>query len=421
MSADAELMQQPFGDGQLFDVLGHWYHADPPEDLLRAAALLYERASPSTIHNAARWLGVQRDLAEGGLDRNVVARVFSSCAAGEPPGWVPPKPVMRLVVEGAPPERSEPSEDGAKAVAFWLERYDAQHRVESIGDVARAVHERSVEVVDRDIVSLEAWNSASDSRRESIAETIVDQVEGLSFTGLETFEAGPIASFDYEGLVFRLVPGGEYDRGLSAEEEAKLRAASEAAKLAGDNWFEDHGNFLENHLHSMRPLQRVRVDPLLVCASPGHTVEPHEVSDLLESSPWRLPSEAEWEYLARGGRAHELTWRGPEVPDRAWFLETRKRGPGLANPFGCWGFGLQPEYCADAWFPTHEDAPVDATPRFGEGPRVSRGGAATLYPWQQIGEWQLLLNAVRTPSVHWEFHAAVRPTLGIRIDAGARR
>ena len=110
---------------------------------------------------------------------------------------------------------------------------------------------------------------------------------------------------------------------------------------------------------------------------------------------------------------HELTWRGHAVPDEAWFEATAGGEAEIANAFGCWGFGLQPEVCADAWHDSYDGAPNDGLPRFGNGPRVTRGGAAMLYPWQQVGEWQLLCSAVRTPSVHWEFELSVRPVLSI--------
>ncbi|MEM7157043.1 MAG: SUMF1/EgtB/PvdO family nonheme iron enzyme [Myxococcota bacterium] len=549
MLKDAKLMHSPLGDGALFDVLGRWYKRSPPEAMLWEAAELYEGASPAMVQGAARWLGVERELGEAGLDAATVARVFVSAAVGEPQGWAPPGPVLARVLEaagdafdpgavatelleadelphahkslftlcvamsaqrgtpipeshdahiifhvpwphlraiveglpearrdallvrligtpgnanaarvqmrytlpvldlatgtgakasiakarahlegkerwtellaamdaggGPPAEREGPTEECRKAVEYWLEKYESTRRVDGIGDAARQTHARAVEVDAPELASFETWKAASEERRTAIAERVAARVEGLAFSGFETFEGAPLASFHHDDLVFRLVPGGSYDRGLSPEEEALVRAASEVARPAGDNWFEEFGNFLEKQLHSMRPLMRATVGPLLVCASPGYSMTPDTVVPFLDETQWRLLSETEWEYLARGGKEHELTWRGHEVPDEAWFQRTDSAEAEAANAFGCWGFGLQPELCADVWKETYEGAPVDGAPRFGDGTRVARGGAAMLYPWQQVGEWQLLCSAVRSPSVHWEFEVNVRPVLGV--------
>ena len=61
-------MQRPLGDGQLFDVLGRWYHADPPEALLWEAANMHEGASPAMIQGA---LGGKLDGLKGNLRKEV--------------------------------------------------------------------------------------------------------------------------------------------------------------------------------------------------------------------------------------------------------------------------------------------------------------------------------------------------------------
>ncbi len=543
-------MQRPLGDGQLFDVLGRWYHLDPPEALLWEAATMHEGASPAMIQGVARWLGVTKDLREAGLDEATIARVMISASVGEPPGWVPPGPVLARVLDaagdaidpgaiaaellapeelphgqkvlfticsalmarrggaipeshdehfifhvpwtilrevvaalpedrrdrvivrligkppndnaarvqmrytlpimdlangegarasvarmlellqakkkryadliaaaeagGGPPEpRDGPTDECRKAVEYWLEKYEAKRRVEGIGDAAREAHARAVKVDGPELASFEAWNGASEERRNAIGEQVAAQVEGLEFKGLRPFAGGELATFAWEKLEFRLVPGGSYTRGFSPEEEAAVREEGERRRPAGDNWHEEFGHFLDNLLHSMRPLATVRVGPLLVCDSPGYAMPPDAVAQFLEQTPWRLLSESEWEYLARGGRERELTWRGHVVPDEDWFLETSQGEGGLANPFGLWGFGLDPEVCADAWIEAYEDAPTDASPRWGEGPRVTRGGAAMIYPWQHVGAWQLLCSAARGPSVQWEFELSLRPALGV--------
>jgi hypothetical protein len=102
------------------------------------------------------------------------------------------------------------------------------------------------------------------------------------------------------------------------------------------------------------------------------------------------------------------------VPDDpSWFASqiALKR----ANSFGCWGFGFHPEVCADAFRPGYGESPADGSPRFDNGDRVVRGGAAELYPWQDCGEWQLLLSAMRTSTSSWEFQIHVRPALSVVV------
>lgn len=556
MLADPELFDRPLGDGTLFDVLGRWYRADPPEALLWEAATMHEGASPAMIQGAARWLGVTADLRELGLDEPTIARVMISASVGEPPGWSPPGPVLARVLEaageafdpgaaaaellegnevprprrvlftictallarrghpipashdasfvfhvpwsilreviaalpedrrdavlvrligrpsndnaarvqmryvlpvldlatgegaraavaaarehldgkdrwaelvaqldagGGPPEpREGPTEECRRAVEYWLGKYEAKRRVERIGEVAQALHERAVHVDGPELASFETWAACSEPRRRAIGQQVADQVPGLAFRGLERFEAGELASFEWEQLSFRLVPGGSFTRGFSDAEEALVREEAERRRPAGDNWVEEFGHFLDQQLSSMRPTARVSVGPLLVCDSPGYAMAPDEVVSFLEDSVWRLPSESEWEYVARGGREHELTHRGHVVPDEAWFEQTNEHGEDHRNPFGLWGFGLQPELCADAWIPSYEGAPGDARPRAGEGTRVARGGAALIYPWQQVGEWQLLCSAVRGPAMHWEFEVAIRPVLGVEFADPSR-
>lgn len=549
MLTDLELVQSPFGEGAVFNVLERWYHRDPPEPLLWEAAGLYESASPAMIQGAARWLGVVQELREGGLDPGKVSRVLLSAACGEPRGWRPSPAVLAKVLEsaggevdaahfaadlmqsgdvpmalrplfticvalmarageptpqsydahlvfhvpwrllrtviaslpearrdavvvrllgrppnpnaariqlrnvlpildlatgqgarssiaavreqvegnekwahvvaavdaggGPPTESQEPTADCRRAVEYWLNKYEQKTSVGATGAVARDAHSKGVQVDAPELASWAEWNAASASRRQAIALEVERAVDGLVLQPDATFDAGSVTSFTHGDTVFRLVPGGKYERGFSDEEEAAVRAAAEAARPAGDNWEEEFGHFLKNTLHSMRPVSEVSIGPMLVCASPGFSMTPDRVPSFLSETPWRLPSEAEWEYAARGGRSRELTWRGNVVPDEAWFTETEAEGEGACNPFGLWGFGMQPELCSDGWHETHEGAPTDGSPRAGEGSVVARGGAAMLYPWQQVGEWQLLCNAVRSPATHWEFEVCVRPVLGI--------
>jgi formylglycine-generating enzyme required for sulfatase activity len=132
------------------------------------------------------------------------------------------------------------------------------------------------------------------------------------------------------------------------------------------------------------------------------------LDDLLGTLPFRLPSEAEWEYAARAGTT-ALTFRGDGRPDEDQVLDDfadEERTAAAENAFGLAAMGSANEICADVWIPDFADAPPDARPRTGDGPRVARGGAGDLYPWQGCDAWLLLLSATR-----YEFQdfTAVRP------------
>ena len=127
--------------------------------------------------------------------------------------------------------------------------------------------------------------------------------------------------------------------------------------------------------------------------SPVHDVHWNEVQNFLKwlsqmsGQTYRLPTEAEWEYAARGGTKTRYWW-GDAIGARnancedcggSWDRKTPAQvGSYEANPFGLHDMnGGVMEWVADCWYPDYQDAPTDGSAReSGDcSQRVLRGGS----------------------------------------------
>nr|WP_025599392.1 SUMF1/EgtB/PvdO family nonheme iron enzyme [Burkholderia sp. WSM2230] len=132
--------------------------------------------------------------------------------------------------------------------------------------------------------------------------------------------------------------------------------------------------------------------------------------------PYRLPTEAEWEYAVRGGTTTAYWWGDQMRKGNAnckdcgepWHKEgPEAAGSFAANPYGLYDMnGSVWEWTADCWHNSYQSAPVDG--RAWENPgcdmRVIRGGS-----WREGGGY--MLSATR-----FKYSAGVRQSQdGLRV------
>lgn len=136
----------------------------------------------------------------------------------------------------------------------------------------------------------------------------------------------------------------------------------------------------------------------------------------LTGKPYRLPSEAEWEYAARAGSATRFWWGQAVEPGKANCKDCGAAQDPKAplpvasfarNAFGGADFGGGvAQWVADCWLPNYRDAPSDGSARTVENCRenVLRGGS-----------WRSNAASVR-PASRTHYDTGVRyPAHGMRV------
>jgi formylglycine-generating enzyme required for sulfatase activity len=133
--------------------------------------------------------------------------------------------------------------------------------------------------------------------------------------------------------------------------------------------------------------------------------------------PYRLPSEAEWEYAARGGTSTAFWWGKDVQPGMANcrgcnepYDSKRPAAVGSfkPNPFGLYDMGGDVgQWVADCWHKDYRGAPTDGSPWIDDGACPSRVFRS--------GSWKNQPADVRAASrAQFDFNARY-PTLGLRV------
>lgn len=140
--------------------------------------------------------------------------------------------------------------------------------------------------------------------------------------------------------------------------------------------------------------------------------------------PYRLLSEAEWEYAARAGTASVFHTGGVLAPELANYLYDEfghvvglgRPTPVASYPPNAWGLfdtlGNVAELTLDAWHDTYQHAPDDGSPRTEDAPaRTENAGLRVL----RGGAWDHLPRLLRCAYRDWLERARRLDNVGLRL------
>lgn len=187
-------------------------------------------------------------------------------------------------------------------------------------------------------------------------------------------------------LEFVLIPTGEFDMGSSANEDRWNREGPvHSVKISNAFYL---GKY-EVTQKQWRDVMGTNPSYFKGDNLPVENVSWNDVQDFIKklnekenTSKYRLPSEAEWEYAARAGTTTRFSFGDDEsiFADYAWYKENSGRkihdvGQKKPNPWGLYDMhGNVWEWVQDNWHGNYKGAPTDGSSWEGGLSRVIRGG-----------------------------------------------
>lgn len=241
-----------------------------------------------------------------------------------------------------------------------------------------------------------ALRELDDAERRVIAEEVSTQL-GAPFvpaSALVGEQRLPGVRHEVLGISFVLVPAGTFDMGLGERDLATYRGYfTEEVRARLDPLELRELELVEAAITQMgpssSPVRTVTVAPFAmaetqlsretIAAMSGQPADdwtfasPREARTLLTAHGFRLPNEAEWEYVARQDRG--ATFLFDAVADYLGSIASGSR----SSTDSSFGVGqLNGEWVEDPWHDTYEGAPLDGSPfRLAtdahDGPGVCRG------------------------------------------------
>ncbi len=280
------------------------------------------------------------------------------------------------VAENSPPSPLSSQRPGGEFSPFpATERVLAGRRLAELGDLHPGVGLRNDGLPDI------AWREVpagtflmgSDKKLDSLAYD--DEMPQHEVT-VPTFKMAryPVTNAQYQAFVD---DGGYSEQGRNCWTDAgwKWKKGREKPMMAG-------GNFdLSNH-----PVVYVTWYEVMAFCD-WLAIRLRNTAELPGDLVVRLPSEAEWEYAARGPEGHIYPWGHDITPEHANYNETNF---GETSAVGCFPHGVSLfsgceemagnvwEWCCDEWYDSYDNAPVDGQPRVTKGEekrKVMRGGS----------------------------------------------
>ena len=215
--------------------------------------------------------------------------------------------------------------------------------------------------------------------------TVAGFREFVNATGYRT-DAG-----NYGGGAYVLLPGPQWDNKSDANWKNPYFSQSEENPVTCVNWF-DAVNYCN---------WRSQKEGLTPC----YTINGYNVSCNFQAKGYRLPTEAEWEYAARGGKqSRGYTYSGSNTAgDVGWYGNNSRRkthagGKKLANELGIYDMtGNVWEWCWDWYGKNYYNSSPSADPRgpsSGEG-CVLRGGS-----WSRDVNYLRIANRYRSSQTY---------------------